>query len=430
MRKKWFLYLASGLLAVNSTVSCDKKDVDKKSSKKIINISEQRSIVDKVLDYESKAELIEEAVIPILTLEDESTLEALKTFSENYYEAIDRLIEAKGTITSKDYSPIFYELVGKPLGNHILANNKELRSRIIKLNNGRFSTIKEFYSFLEDYFIDKGVYLAAESKLGSFGSIASIVAYKIKSKGRISGNIFGHNVEGISSIGFGEEINPSYEVSRLRKRMHVGKLHTHNHQYQHKRKRLVHGYSDIDNTFREFEKRAAKADFKRKSKNASELIDKLLFNRLYGDNQGITEEKKRAYLKSVWLHEDTHALFHILYSHKNIDGITYSNRSEQSSYLTELVTARDNIIYLRFANYLAMGNDVEYKEGAGEFLNFCVNYVYNNRTDFRNINFDAGGKDLAQDILMQFDKLSVPQIRNLAARYLVTNFPRHLEKLK
>jgi len=436
MKKKHFLYLACGILSAAVTaggilLSLRNKDLEKPAHQ-VTKVSKQKSLVEKVLEYESKAELIEEAVTPNLTAQDEDTLEAIRTFSEDYYEAVDKLIEGKRKITSKDYSPIFYRLVGKPLGDHILANNKELRKKIIAYNNGRFSTIEEYCSFLENYFFERGVYVAMESKFGSFGSVSSLVAYRINKKGKISADIFGHKLEGISTIGLGEEINPGYIRSRLRKRIHVGKAHT-----------LVHGYSNVDNIFRSFEERASKVDVRDKKSfdevekigvNASELIDRLLFIGLYGrgGNEKITEDKKRAYLRSVRLHEATHGLFHRLYPNKNMTSLAYSNKNEQSSYLTELVTARDCIVYLRLANYLAMGNDIEHKEGAGQFVNFCVNYIYEHQQSFQNINFNGNlrREELAQDIFLQFDKLSVPQIRSLAARYLITNLPKHVEKLK
>ncbi|MBW2966091.1 hypothetical protein KY342_03230 [Candidatus Woesearchaeota archaeon] len=430
MRNKWFLYIASILLAGTGVINCSHKDVEKKSNEKAVKVSEQKSLVDRILDYESKTELIEEQVTPTLTVDDEKTLEAIRKLSEKYYESIDKLIESKKRITSKDYSPIFHQLVGNPLGKHIYANNPELKKRILTHNNGHFSTVNEFCLFLGDYFFEKGVYVSLEFRVASFGKISSLVAYYIKSKGKISADIFGHKLEDISSIGLGEEINVGYIKSRFKKGRQVGKAHRHSHMYWPHKKYIVHGYED-EHVFEVFKKKASKADFRKRAKNANELMNRLFFIGLYGreGNEEITKEKKRACLRSILLHETTHALFPRLYA-KEETSLAYRNKNEQSSYLTELVTARDDLIYLRLANYIGMGNDVQYKEGLVQFLKFCTDYIYEYQQLFQNINFNRNlrGKELTQDIFLQFDRLSVPQIRSLAAKYLVSNLPRHVEK--
>jgi len=63
----------------------------------------------------------------------------------------------------------------------------------------------------------------------------------------------------------------------------------------------------------------------------------------------------------------------------------FRNKNEQSSYLTELVTARDNTVYLRLANYIAMGNNISYEKGMQQFIRQSEDHMKANKATEKDI---------------------------------------------
>ncbi len=380
----------------------------------------KEELIDKVLAYESTTQLDVKPVEVTLTPADQETLNVASASIQDYYTQLEGILQQNGKATINDYRrllSISLRSEESKLANYILKHNPELNKWLSKQDKGNSRTLESFTDSLTEYFLGKGVHFDFIDYSGENGDIRCLESYIIKEKGKLRADVLGHKAE-IDAIVLGDNLAPTCTLA--------GEDVEYTAVYNRGRKhiKIRPALSERLETYRQL----ALSPIGRPG-SAQDIIERLTKVGLsYDGKVEATAQIREGLVKSIRLHEAAHPLFYIL-EPIGSEGVNdaYRNRNEGASYLLQVLSARNGLAQLELANWMRMADLPAYEKTVNDFLNFTIRTIGENREQYRPIEIKT---ESGMDIILQLDKLSVDQIRRLAATYFVEKFPKHLALLK
>jgi hypothetical protein len=142
-----------------------------------------------------------------------------------------------------------------------------------------------------------------------------------------------------------------------------------------------------------------------------------------GSNPEIFRRVVKSKIRADMFHEACHTFYKKAHPEFTILDLAQVNRSEMASMLTEIITAEDDFIYSILGN-IFMLTDPYKKDANNRILSHYASLMNLNRHLYPQIDFSI--YDRTKDgstIVYQIDKLTIPQIRDIAWTAFRNEFP-------